>query len=262
MRTALVLALAIAFAASVQAMRTPIGGWMQSFFVGSGIRWQDAYVALESAESLQAGSARERDRMRLANAMAESDVPRGLDTSERLHPRGTLALLRYEAFDASGERVDAWNVRALVPPLPWMVGEDGERTELSCPDACRNALAEDGGVLLPGSGEPGIAAEYVLRMPIGEGFDLGPQSLATHDIFSKAPHRVAIESRRKGDRDEMFPANLRVTLVTACPAQVRVGAIARLRFHENAIIAIPRDFAVSRWLQMNGCDELARGFPD
>jgi hypothetical protein len=262
MRTALVLALAIALGATVQAMTTPVGGWLQSFVVGSGIRWQDAYAALESAESLGAGSSRERERMLLANAMAEGEAPRGLDASERRHRPGTLALLRYEAFDARGERVDAWNVRALVPPLPWMVGENGERLEENCPGPCREALAKRGGVLLPGSGEPGIAAEWVLRMPLGERFDLGARSLDTHDVFSQEPHRTAIESRRAGDRDEPFPANLRVTLGEACPAKVRVGAVARLRFYEFAIIPIPRGFEVDRWLQMNGCDELARGFPD
>jgi hypothetical protein len=147
-------------------------------------------------------------------------------------------------------------------PLPWMVGENGERLELDCPDPCREALAKGGGVLLPGSGEPGIGAEWVLRMPLGEGFDLGPQSLTTRDVFSQEPHRVAIESRRVGDRDLLFPANLRVTLVGACPARVRVGAVARLRFYEHATIPIPRGFEIQRWLQMNGCDELARGFPD
>jgi hypothetical protein len=30
---------------------TPFGGWVQSFFFGTGVRWQNAYTALEAAET-------------------------------------------------------------------------------------------------------------------------------------------------------------------------------------------------------------------
>src|SRR5262245_13604884 len=76
-------------------LRTPLGRWTSSFG-GVGVRWEDPYQALGSPETFNANLGGERERVVLANAMAESEPPLGLDTKARIHDPGLLAHLRYE----------------------------------------------------------------------------------------------------------------------------------------------------------------------
>src|SRR5262249_6801263 len=205
----------------------------------------------------------DRERLLMAWAQAEGDPPAGFRIGPRLHRPGTLAQLRYETFDARGERTDVWQVRALVPRLPDVAAPpDTPHPQLGwieCPPECRAGLARWHGILVTHSGEPGLAAEWVLRMPVGPTFDLGQRSLVTQDILAAAPRQLGLTSRRESGQTVVKPASIRVTLVEACPATVRVGALARLEIFPYAIVPIPRGFRTVRWVQLDGCRSLLEG---
>jgi len=236
---------------------TPFGVWTQSLFLGTGVRWEDAYSALGSPEASLPRDPRQREHLLLALGKTEGEPPNSLAIGPRLHPPGTLAHLRYETFDATGARIDTWKVRALVPPLPDFSGQSRSLVRPTCPDVCRKELARRGGVLLIGSGDAGLAAEWVLRMPLAEPVDLGPRPLATRDLFASTPHRVFIESQRVGERNLLRPARVLVTLLEVCPARVRVGEVTRVQFQSGAIVPIPSGFETERWVQLEGCEALA-----
>ena len=232
---------------------TPFGGWVQSFFYGTGARWQDAYPALEAAESQFPPNVRERERLLLANAMVEGEPPVGLKSGPRLHRAGTLARLKYETFDEHGARMDEWEVRALVPNIG---NGEGPFWREPCAKACQDEAARGAATRIHRSGEPGIAEEYVLRMPVGQAFELRPTFLRTQDILDAQPRRVALRSVRIDARSVQVPSKILVTLVAACSAEVRVGTAINLEVFPNAIIPIPSGFRVSRWAQLDGCGKL------
>jgi hypothetical protein len=63
---------------------------------------------------------------------------------------------------------------------------------------------------------------------------------------------------RDGERTVQRPANIRVTLVEACAADVRVGAVMGLEMlSANYKIPIPTGFRTTRWVQLDGCGKLA-----
>lgn len=229
---------------------TPFGGWLQSFFFGTGVRWQNAYTALDAAETNLPRNPRERERMLLAWASTEGDPPEGMQIGPRIHNAGTLARLRYETFDERGNPIDDWQVRALVPTIG-----NGEGPTWACPQACQAELARTGGLRLLRGGEPGIASEWVLRMPVGRTFDMRPRPLQTQDILDKQPRRLGIGSVRDGERWVQRPANIRVTLVEVCAADVRVGAVTHLEI-SSSHIPFPTGFRTSRWVQLDGCGKL------
>jgi hypothetical protein len=236
---------------------TPFGAWVQSF-VGPGVRWEDAYQALEAAETNIAGSPVEQERLRLAWAHAEGEPPAGLHVGPRIHRPGTLARLRFETYDARGSLLSAWQIRALVPPLPQIGGVEHPRLGwMECPAECRAELERTSGAQLVRSGEPGIGAEWVLRMPVGTSFDLGARPLVTQDILAPEPYRLGLTSRREEGRTVLEPAAMRVMLLEACPARVRVGTLTRLEFHPFAIIPIPRGLRTVHWVQLDECPSLA-----
>ena len=251
-------------AAVVAAAQTPIGGWAQSFLFGTGASWAEAYRAFEASELNLPRDGKERERLLLAWAHADSEPPAGLGARPRLRGAGTLAHLRYETYASGGERLDEWQVRALVPALPKFT--DVELPErfgsMACPSECRTELARSDATLIAHSGEPGIAAEWVLRMPVGETFDLGSRSLVTQDIREADARSLPITFRREGGRDVRHPANIRVTLVEACAARVRVGTIARLEFFPHAILPIPRGFERTSWVQLERCRSLIGPEPE
>src|SRR3954463_8230344 len=94
------LVIGLVFLAAVGwACVTPFGGWVQSFFFGTGVRWDNAYIALDTAEANLPRNERERERVLMINLAAEDEAPVGLKVGPRLHPAGTLATLGYEIFD-------------------------------------------------------------------------------------------------------------------------------------------------------------------
>jgi hypothetical protein len=252
-RIALVIIIAFAVLGVLVAIGvTPFGGWIQSFFYGTGARWQDVYTALEAAETNLPRHAGERERLLLANAHADSEPPLGLKIGPRLHPVGTLARLRYETFDENGERIDEWQVRALVPQIG---GEHGPYWDHACPRPCQEETRRSGGTRIYRSGEPGIAEEWVLRMPVGRPFELKSRPLQMQDILDTRPRRLPLTSVRVGDRHVQRPAKILVTLVEACPAQVRTATVLNFEFDSNTV-PMPRGFQTTRWVQLDGCGQL------
>jgi hypothetical protein len=247
-------AAALGLAALSLAMVSPIGGWLQSFVFGTGVRWVDAYRALDTVEPDLPGNPREIERLRVAWARVDGEPPAGAPLGARLHRPGMLAHLRYETLDERGERMDEWQVRAVVPSLSH---DASPAWHGGCPDGCRHEVARAGGMRLRRSGEPGIASEWVLRMPVGQVFDLGARPLVTHDFLDAEPRRLSLTSVRVGGRSVNRPANIRVTLVEACPARVRVGTLTRLEVYPGATIAIPRGFRYTRWVQLDRCGALS-----
>jgi hypothetical protein len=219
-------------------------------------QWADAYQALGADVSARRAGGRDIDRILLATAESESEPPKGLEPGPRIHPHGTLAHLKYRTFDASGAPLDSWEVRALVPPLPNIEGHAGQETPLVEATRCSGDCGDRGrtGLVLLRSGEPGLAAEWVLRMPIGRTFDLGARPVMTQDLLGD-PRRVSLVSRRDGDRYVSEPTNVQVTLQSVCAANVRVGSFARFEFDENTL-PMPRGWRKYRWVQLDGCGQL------
>jgi len=233
---------------------TPFGGWLQSFFYGTGVRWHEAYSALEAGETNLPRDERERERLLIASARTESEPPIGMKVGPRLHPVGTLARLHYQTLDERGERLNEWDVRALVPRL---ADDEDPFWRERCNQPCRDEVERGEGVAIRRSGDPGIAPEWILRMPVAKTFEVNPAGLRTQDILDSAPRRIVLRYVQVGDRPALRPAKIRVTLVEACPATVRVGTALNLGIYPNAIVPIPSGFAASRWAQVDGCGKLA-----
>ncbi|MEO8506968.1 MAG: hypothetical protein ABI593_05000 [Betaproteobacteria bacterium] len=233
---------------------TPFGGWLASSFHGSGVRWQDAYIALDTAEANLPRDPVQRERLLVTTAMVDSEPPMGPAIGPRLHPIGTLARLRYETLDESGARIDTWDVRALVPNIGNGMGPFWRSP---CRRRCSDEIAANAGTRVRRSGEPGIAEEWVLRMPVGETFEMGPRPLRTQDILDARERSFPLGSVRVGERFVPRPARIRVTLVDACAASVRVGTLLSLEIDRYSHLPLPRGFETSRWAQIDGCGKLA-----
>ena len=208
-------------------------------------RFTDAYVALEAAEMAHPARGAQGERLRLAQAMAESEPPRGMAVGARIHPVGTLAHLRYETLDRAGQVLSTIEVRALVPALP-AFGEDapgGPHGEIDCPEVCRSALAPTAAHLIARGGSPGLSPEWVMRMPVGHAFEIPRDSFTLQDVEDRRPISLPV-------------ARYRVTLVEACPAQVRMGTVRSIDYFPFAIVPIPRGLKTSRWFQVDGCSAL------
>jgi len=137
-----------------------------------------------------------------------------------------------------------------VPALPFF-GADapgGILGRIECPAACEKAVAEHDAVRIARGGSPGISPEWVLRMPVGKTYDLGRTSFTLQDLADARPISLP-------------QAPYRVTLLEACPANTRVGAVTRLEFAQNATVPIPTGFHTSRWVQLEGCAALAKRAP-
>ena len=223
---------------------------VRTWLTGDLVRWADGYVALEAREFLTPARGGDDERVRLANAMAESEAPRGLPMGRRIHPPSTLAHLRYEQIGADGEVKSTVEVRALVPALP-AFGVDAPagllgRTE--CPAKCAEALAGNDALQIARGGRPGLADEWVMRMPVGQTFDLGSTSFTLQDLEDARPISLP-------------QARYRATLVEACSARVRVGTVTQLEFHPSAMVPIPQELRSRHWVQLEGCTALAKRTP-
>lgn len=231
-------------------LSTPIGRWLETSAFGFGARWQDAYTALDTADANLPRDPRERERLLLAWAQIDSPKPVDLGIGPRVHPTGTFARLRYETFDENGERLEEWRVRALVPTIG---NGNGPFWREPCARECWQAIDRSDGIRLQRSGVPGIAEEWVLRMPVGRTFGLPVAPLTFQDIFDDRRHSLGIGTVRVGDRFLRRPGRITVTLEEACAAKVRVGSVTDLEFFPGAIVPVPRRFVTTRWAQMDGC---------
>jgi hypothetical protein len=214
-------------------------------------RYSDAYVALEATETVYAGRGADAERVRMANAMVENEPPKGLQLGPRIHPVGTLAHVRYEKLGRDGQVESTTEVRALVPPIPYF-GADapaGPYGRIDCPQACRDALASGGGRLIDRGGAPGLAAEWILRMPVGKPFELPSESPSLQDVEDRRPISLP-------------QARYRVTVLEACKAEVRMGSVRSIEYAQNATLPIPTGLRTSHWVQLDGCSALMAKKPE
>ncbi len=194
------------------------------------VRWQEAYRAL---------GVQDAGPHAIAWALTEGEAPIDLPTGARLHAPGSLVRLRYDILDAQGALVASHEVRALVPALPF-VGADAPGSEfaaLECRAPCRAELAARGAVAIERGGKAGLADEWVLRLPKGESFSLDRSSLELQDIAQSRSRRFPV-------------APMRVTLLEACPATVRIGTATHLEYFS---VPIPRGLRTTHWVQLEGC---------
>jgi hypothetical protein len=75
------ISVALFAATAVYVGGTPFGGWLQSWLYGTGIRWQNAYRALDAEEP---SGVTDVERRRLPWAHAEDEPPAGLGDTSRL----------------------------------------------------------------------------------------------------------------------------------------------------------------------------------
>jgi hypothetical protein len=205
------------------------------------LRWQDAYRALGVVDG---------GPLAVAQAMAENDPPEHLALGERVHAPGTLMRLRYEKLDDAGAPIASFELRALVPPLPYF-GADAPGSELGtleCGEPCQNQLAAARAVLIQHSGSAGLADEWLLRMPVGQSYSLGKRSLVLQDIGERRSRTLV-------------QATFRVSVLEACSARLRIGAATRLALAEFAILPVPIGLRTSRWVQLEGCQSLMNAAP-
>lgn len=224
--------------------------FVRTYWSGDRIVWSDAYVALDAAELHRSPNAAEHERLLLANAMAEGEAPEGMPAGRRLHPIGTLVRLRYEVLDDAGGVADTVDVRAIVPALPYF-GADAPAAPFGttgCPQACQQHRTAAQATLIDRTGQPGLADEWVLRMPVGQPFPLGKRSLTVRDFQAAAPYSIPL-------------APLRVTMVEACNGRLRAGAATHLEFFPFAIVPIPSGLRTDRWVQIEGCGQLVAAVP-
>lgn len=223
---------------------------VRTFLTGDQIRWTDAYVALDAADNHAPSDAAERERLLLANAMAEGEAPSGMAVGHRVHSAGTLVRLRYDILSESGDVVDTVEVRAIVPTLP-AFGADAPAApfgETRCPRACRQQLAAAQAVQIDRAGQAGLADEWVLQMPAGRTFDLGKRSFTVRDFQAAQAYSIPM-------------ASMHVTMIEACRGRVQAGAVTELEFFPFAILPIPSGLRTHRWVQLEGCTQLANSPP-
>jgi hypothetical protein len=208
---------------------------------GCGPSHEDAYRALGVIDGGPAA---------LVQAQAESEPPEGLEMGARLHPRGTLARLRYEQVGTDGTVVASYEARALVPPLPYF-GKEAPGSDLGsieCPEACREHLQRSGSALIARSGRAGLAHEWVMRMRVGKTYSLGRASVEVQDIGQEKPRSIPYSM-------------LRVTLLETCAARPRIGASRSLDYAPYAIVPIPTGWRHSRWVEVGGCKAMMDAAP-
>jgi hypothetical protein len=209
--------------------------------------WSIVSPSVSRTDAYRAGgmTSAASERVLLANAAVEGEPPAGWTPGPRLRQPGTLARLRYETFGADGAPLASWDVRALVPPAPDPAPPD--RYGPRCPDECQ-AQIKRGSTFIVRSGDPGLAPEWVLRMPMNQRLDLGRRAFSTQDILDERPRQAALQG--------VEPSRIAVTLIDACAARVLAASVRHLEFAPNAIVPIPTGFRTYYWLQLDGCGTL------
>jgi hypothetical protein len=90
-------------------------------------------------------------------------------------------------------------------------------------------------------------------MSVGASIEMGvPDGFVTTDFLDGRTTQVRKRAFWLGTGQVTTPATLRVRLIDACPAEVRVGRATQLEFAPFAIIPIPLGFRELRWVQMTG----------
>lgn len=247
--------LAVAFVSGL-ILVSPVGRWLL------GTLWplsqtRNAYLAFGQLEWTSA-AAKPLDAIARAElALTDENLAVLLADRPRVHPPGTLATLEYTTIGANGEALDLWRVRAIVPMLGAGGDLDARAWHADVGDIA-SRLRREGGMVLGSSGDAGLPAEAVLRLRVGETVEMTPSdAFATTDFMSGKRHHVRKRTFSLAGGPVTVPTRLRVKLVAACPADVRVGENVQVEYAAFAPIPIPTGFRVQHWVQMTGCTPVA-----
>lgn len=246
------LTVAVLVVGGIALLVSPLGRWAARF-VGLGIQTQHAYEAFGQAEWTRAVSERS-DPMKAAELALEAEsLGLPLAGSKRVHSPGTLVTIEYATLGAESEELDRWQSRAIIPMLGDGGALDAVVWSASVPDVAQT-LAAQGGMMLRRSGETGLPAEFVLRMPVGQAFELTvPDAFRTTDLFEGTSRTVVRRSYQLGGRMRMAPDRLRVRIAYACTPEIRVARRTVLETAPFAILPVPLGFREQHWVQMIGC---------
>jgi hypothetical protein len=170
-----------------------------------------------------------------------------LSIGARVHAPGTLMRIRYEQLDDTGTPVATHEIRALVPEMPFF-GSDAPGTELgdlSCRERCRQELAAANAAEIVRGGRGGLTDEWLLRLPLGQSFELGKADLKIQDIAE--------------DQMRTYPVKpMRITALAACKATVKVGTAMHIEYLK---FPLPRALRTTKWVQLEGCAEMMNAGP-
>jgi len=246
------LTLAVLLVGGIALLASPLGRWAAGF-VGLGIQTQHAYEAFGQFEWTRAVSGR-TDPMQAAQLALEAEsLGLTLEGSKRVHSPGTVVTIEYATLGAESEELDRWQSRAIIPMLGDGGALDAEVWSASVPDVTQT-LAAQGGMILRRSGETGLPAEFVLRMPVGQAFEVAvPDAFRTTDLFEGTSRNVVRRSYQLGGRMRTAPARLRVRLADACTPEIQVARRTVLDTAPFAILPVPLGFREQHWVQMVGC---------
>src|SRR5262249_2210552 len=149
-----------------------------------------------------------------------------------------------------GAQLDSWDVRALVPAVP-EPETGGDVYQPECPAECQADVAR-GATVVSRSGDPGIAAEWVLRMPLNQPLDLEKRAFATQDLLDERPRTISPRPVQRDGLSGVEPSKITVALVEACAPRVRAARVTHLEVHPDAIVPIPKGFRTYRWTELEG----------
>jgi hypothetical protein len=231
---------------------TPLSSWiMSAVWPGSGTR--NAYEVFGQLNWTRRDAPPLDAMARAELQMIDERLATLLAGRPRLHPPGTLATLEYTAVGANGEELDRWQVRAITPAPDDIEHPDAEVWKADVPDI-ESRLKQEGGMILRRSGETGLPPEAVLRLRVGESTEIAPpDDFFTNDFLDGTSHRLRQPAPATALGAGTANVVLRVRLVEACAADVRVGQITRMEFAPFAPVPIPTGFRTLRWVQMTGC---------
>lgn len=231
---------------------TPLGRWMMSAaWPGSGT--QNAYEAFGQMEWAHPDAKTLTPLGRAELELSDERLAAQLAGRPRIHPPGTLVTLQYTTVGASGEDLDRWRLRVIVPMLGDGGELDAEVWTARVPDI-ELRLKQEGVTILRRSGTTGLPPEAVLRFRVGETIEIEPADdfVATDSLNGTTYHvRKQVISLATGSVTS--PARIRVRLIDTCAADVRIGRSTKIEFAPFAPVPIPIGFREQRWVQMTGC---------
>lgn len=243
--------LAVAVVAGVASALLPGDGLLDRLWPCT--RTENAYVAFGQEEWTRPAP-KLLEPIALAElAIVDERLAERMRTAVRVHRPGTLATLEYVTVGSTDEVLDRWRVRAIVPMLGAGGDLDAEAWGGAPPNIVSGVEAQ-GGVILYRSGDTGLPAEVVLRLRVGETIEMAPpDNFGTTDVRDGRRDAIRDPNRAQPASQGTRPVRLRISLVEACAADVRLGRTVQVEYAPFAPVPIPVGLRVRRWVQMTGC---------
>lgn len=159
---------------------------------------------------------------------------------------GMLLTFRVEALDDGGEVFQVETVRLLHPGLSPVQTTDRRPWETG-PETEGQVIGEFGSLQLP--------MEYLLGVRVG-GTRLfrkaGPISLRS--MNEKETRHIQQYSRQRDGVVYSYNPDLRVTLVDACKADLRIRHWRHMVWSRGGTFAMPKGFTTVNWYELRGCE--------